>query len=257
VWVLEDRILLLTSHGMAAKTVQDLDQYLFSEKVGFRDATGELTLLLLAGPAAPTLARRLTGTDVAEDPWAHAVAKVNGTDVRLVRGGAETGEPEVWVVGTAATGGGLWSALREAGARPVGLTARESLRIETGTPRYGHDVDQTVLLPELASQDLVSYTKGCYLGQEVVVRIRDRGHVNRHFRGLVLEGETVPSPGDTVVAAGQEVGRVTSATWSFGRKRPLALGFIRRQHADPGTSVAVRSRTRELPATVTALPVPR
>jgi folate-binding protein YgfZ len=255
VWVLEERILLVTPHGMAAKTIQDLDQYLFSEKVVLRDATGELTLLLLAGPAASALVRRLTGTDVPGELWAHAATKLNGIDARLIRGAGETGEPEVWVVGAA--GAELWAALLEAGARPVGLTARESLRIETGTPRFGHDVDHSVLLPELASPDLVSYTKGCYLGQEVVVRIRDRGHVNRHLRGLVLEGETVPSPGDAVVAADQEVGKVTSATWSFGLKRPLALGFVRRQHADPGTSVAVRSRAREHQATVTALPVPR
>ncbi|HSF06163.1 MAG TPA: hypothetical protein VLG10_10275, partial [Methylomirabilota bacterium] len=177
VLILEARILLVSPHGMAAKTIGDLDQYLFSEKVTFRDATGELTLLLLAGPAAPALVRRLTGSDVPVEPWAHIAARLSGTDVRLIRGAGETGEPEVWVVGTA--GDELWSALLEAGARPVGLTAHESLRIETGTPRFGHDVDQSVLLPELACPDLVSNTKGCYLGQEVVVRIRDRGHVNR------------------------------------------------------------------------------
>jgi tRNA-modifying protein YgfZ len=106
-------------------------------------------------------------------------------------------------------------------------------------------------------QRLVSYSKGCYLGQEVVVRIRDRGHVNRHFRGLLVEGETVPTSGDKIMAADQEVGVVTSATWSFGFKRPLALGFIRRQHAEPGTSLTVRNQAAVLSATVTALPVPR
>jgi aminomethyltransferase len=255
VLILDARILLVCPHGLAAKTINDLEQYLFSEKVAFRDATGELTLLLLAGPAAPALARRLTSIDVPAEPWSHAAARLSGSDVRLIRGAGETGEPEVWVASTA--GEALWSALLEAGARPVGLTAYESLRLETGTPRFGHDVDQSVLLPELGRPDLVSNTKGCYLGQEVVVRIRDRGHVNRHVRGLVLEGEQTPSPGDAIVAADQEVGKVTSATWSFGLKRPLALGFVRRQYADPGTSVTIRNRAGELRATVTTLPVPR
>ncbi len=255
VLIMDQRILLVSPHGMAAKTIGNLDQYLFSEKVVFRDVTGDLTLLLLAGPHAPALARSLTGTELPDEPWAHVAAKMNGIDARLIRGGAETGEPDVWVAGAA--GGELWSALLAAGARPVGLTARESLRLEAGTPRFGHDVDQSVLLPEIGAPHLVSNTKGCYLGQEVVVRIRDRGHVNRHLRGLVLAGETVPAPGDAVVAAGQEVGRVTSATWSFGLQRPLALGFVRRQHAEPGTSVAIRNRAGELPATVTSLPVTR
>ncbi|MGH7307216.1 MAG: aminomethyltransferase family protein [Candidatus Rokuibacteriota bacterium] len=255
VWVLEERILLVSPHGMAAKTIGDLDQYLFSEKVVFRDVTGDLTLLLLAGPRAAALVQGLTGTAVPEEPWAHAATKMNGIDARLIRGGAEIGEPDVWVAGAA--GGELWTALLQAGARPVGLTARESLRLEAGTPRFGHDVDESVLLPELGAPHLVSNTKGCYLGQEVVVRIRDRGHVNRHLRGLVLAGETVPAPGDAVVVADQEIGRVTSATWSFGLERPLALGFVRRQHAEAGTSVAIRNRAGELPATVTTLPVSR
>jgi aminomethyltransferase len=255
VWVLDERILLVSPHGMAATTIGDLERYLFSEKVVLRDATGELALLLLAGPGAPALAQGLTGTAVPEEPWAHVATKVNGVDARLIRGGGETGEPEVWVVG--ASGDELWAALLTAGARPVGLTARESLRLEAGTPRFGHDIDQSVLLPELGAPHLVSNTKGCYLGQEVVVRIRDRGHVNRHLRGLVLAADTVPAPGDAVVAADQEVGRVTSATWSFGLGRPLALGFVRRQHAEPGTSVVIRNRAGELSATVTALPALR
>lgn len=257
VWVLEDRILLLTPPAMAERTLEGLDKYLFSEKAAFRDATGERALLVLAGPDAPALAERLAGVSVPEAAWAHAPATLGGIDVRLVRGGGETGEPEVWVVAAAGDGARLWPALVGAGARPVGHVAHESLRVEAGAPLYGPDVDATVLLPEIPLAHLVSYTKGCYIGQEVVVRIRDRGHVNRHLRGLLLDGEAVPSPGDAVLAGQSEIGRVTSATWSFGLKRPLALGLVRRQHAEPGTLVAVRSADRPLPAMVSALPFTR
>jgi folate-binding protein YgfZ len=257
VWALEDRLFLVLPAGLAAKTIEVLDHHLFSEKAAFRDATGEWTLLMLAGPGAPALARRLTGTPVPEGAWSQAGAVLAGVDVRLVRGSGETGEDEVWVASAAPDGARVWAVLLEAGARPVGLTARESLRLETGTPRWGHDVDATVLLPEIPLEGLVSSTKGCYLGQEVVVRIRDRGHVNRHLRGLVLKGDHVPAPGDAVVIGESEVGRVTSATWSFGLARPLALGFVRRQHAEPGTAVTIRSGAGSLAATVANLPVPR
>jgi len=257
VWALEDRILMLTPPGMAAKTNEMLDRYLFSEKAVFRDATGERSLLLLAGPEAPALAERLTGTRPADGEWSNVSARLDDVDVRLVRGGEETGEAEIWVVSAAGDGPRVWRALIAAGARPVGLRAHESLRIEMGIPYLGHDVDETVLLPEIPIERWVSYTKGCYIGQEVVVRVRDRGHVNRHLRGLVIDGDTLPAAGTPVVADGAEIGKVTSAAWSFGLKRPLALAYVRRQHAEPGTAVTVQTSGLTLPARVSALPFTR
>jgi folate-binding protein YgfZ len=257
VWALEDRILIVTPDGTAGRTNEMLDRYLFSEKAYFRDATGERSLLLLAGPEAPALGERLTGARPPEAAWSHVAARLGESEVRLVRGGGETGEAEVWIVGAAADGPALWTALTSAGARPVGLRAHESLRIEAGTPYLGHDVDETVLLPEIPLERWVSHTKGCYIGQEVVVRIRDRGHVNRHLRGLVVDGDTLPLPGADVLADGAEIGKVTSGAWSFGLKRPIALAYLRRQHAEPGTAVAVRAGGATLAARVAALPVTR
>src|SRR5437899_3280351 len=116
--------------------------------------------------------------------------------------------------------------------------------------------DATVLLPEIPSAHLISHTKGCYPGQEVVVRIRDRGHVNRHLRGLLLEGEVVPPRGAEVVADGAVVGQVTSATLSLGLRRPIALAFIKRQQ-EPGARVRVSVGADTLPATVSDLPFAR
>jgi folate-binding protein YgfZ len=257
VWALEDRLLVLTPPGMAAKTVEALDRYLFSEKAAFRDATGEWALPMLAGPGAPALAGRLTGAAVPDGAWSHTAAQLDGAGVRLVRGVGETGEAEVWIASAAADGAPLRAALVAAGARPVGGEAREALRIEAGWPRYGQDVDASVLLPEIPLEPFVSYTKGCYIGQEVVVRVRDRGHVNRHLRGLVVDGAAVPPAGATVLDAGAEIGRVTSGAWSPGRGRPVALAFVRRQHAEPGTAVTVRWDGGAAAAVVTSLPMPR
>src|SRR5881296_4021943 len=177
-------------------------------------------------------------------------------DARVVRGGGELEPREVWLVVPSGERDRAWSAAVGAGARPLGAAALESLRIEAGTPRFGADVDPTVLLPEIPSERLVSHTKGCYPGQEVVVRIRDRGHVNRHLRGLLLEGEVVPPRGAEVVADGAVVGQVTSATLSLGLRRAIALAFIKRQQ-EPGARVDVRAGADTLPATVSDLPFAR
>jgi tRNA-modifying protein YgfZ len=257
VWALDDKILMVTPGGGAVATNEALDKYLFSEKAYFRDATGELSLLVLVGPEAPALAERLTGTAPPAATWSHLAARLGDVDVRLVRGGGETGESEVWLVSALADGPRVWRAAIAGGARPVGTRAYESLRIEAGTPYLGHDVDESVLLPEIPIEPWVSYSKGCYIGQEVVVRIRDRGHVNRHLRAFLLDGETLPPPGAAVVADDAEIGRLTSVAWSYGLKRPIALGYVRRQHAEAGTAVGVRTPAGTIAARVSTVPVPR
>jgi folate-binding protein YgfZ len=257
VWVLDDRILLVTPPATAASTLEALDRYLFSEKVELRDASEEWALFLLTGPEASSLVERLAGVAPDARPWAHVSGRLDGVDVRLVRGGGETGEPEVWVAAPAAEGERLAKTLAAAGAVALGGSAVESLRIEAGAPRFPADIGPAVLLPEVPFENLVSYTKGCYPGQEVVVRIRDRGHVNRHLRGLVLEGDVIPPAGSEVVVGDAVVGAVTSAARSFALDRPIALAMVRRQHAEPGTAVAVRVGDCVVPATVSALPFTR
>jgi folate-binding protein YgfZ len=257
VWVLDDRILVVTPPGTAASTLEALDRYLFSEKVELRDASEAWALFMLTGPEASRLVERLAGAAPDTRPWSHVAGRLDGVDVRLVRGGGETGGPELWVAAPAADAERVWKALAGAGTMVLGPEAMESLRIEAGAPRFPADIGPTTLLPEVPFEALVSYTKGCYPGQEVVVRIRDRGHVNRHLRGLLLDGDAVPAPGSEVVAGDDVIGAVTSATRSFGLDRPIALAMVRRQHAEPGTAVGVRVGDRVVPATVSALPFTR
>ena len=257
VWVLDDRILLVVPPGTARKVLAALDHYLFSEKVSLRDASEETALFLLVGPEAPALVERLTGVRPPAPAWSNAGATLDGIAVRLVTGGGETGGLEAWVACGATHGPRVWDALVGGGARPLGVTAYESLRIEAGTPLFGHDVDESVLLSEIPLERLVSHTKGCYPGQEVVVRIRDRGHVNRRLTGLVLEGDAAPPHGAEVVVDGTAVGRVTSATRSLGLGRPIALALVRREHAEPGRAVAVRLGAGTVSARVAALPFAR
>ncbi len=255
VWALDDRLLLLTPPAMGESTVAALDHYLFAEKVVLADATGERALLMLVGPAADETVKRLTGVVPPDAAWSHVAGSLDGIEARVVRGG-ELDEREVWLAVPSADRTRAWNAVVAAGARPLGAAALESVRIEAGTPRWGTDVDATVLLPEIPFERLVSHTKGCYPGQEVVVRIRDRGHVNRHLRGLLLEGDAIPPHGAEVLADGAVVGQVTSATRSLGLQRPIALAFVKRQHA-PGARVSVRAGDATAPATVSDLPFAR
>ena len=255
VWALDDRLLLLTPPAMGESTVAALDHYLFAEKVVLADATGERALLMLVGPAADETVKRLTGVVPPDAAWSHVAGSLDGIEARVVRGG-ELDEREVWLAVPSADRTRAWDAVVAAGARPLGAAALESLRIEAGTPRWGTDVDATVLLPEIPFERLVSHTKGCYPGQEVVVRIRDRGHVNRHLRGLLLEGDAIPPHGAEVLADGAVVGQVTSATRSLGLQRPIALAFVKRQHA-PGARVTVRAGDATAPAMVSDLPFAR
>jgi folate-binding protein YgfZ len=137
---------------------------------------------------------------------------------------------------------------------PVGMQALDALRVEAGVPWYGRDVDETMIFPETRLEQLVSYTKGCYIGQEVVARVKYRGHINRGLAGLVLEGDRVPAAGARVMAADKEIGRVTSAVRSFALGRPIALGIVRREHFEPGSALEVDDGGVALRATVAALP---
>jgi folate-binding protein YgfZ len=253
VYALADRLLLELPPGLTEKTLQALDRYLISEKAVFEASDEAYAILAVQGPDAPDLVSALAGRRLALDPYQHAEAAIAGVPVRVIHR-REAGVPGFHCWTMAFQGAALWQALVDAGARPVGWQTLDVLRVEAGVAWYGHDVDEAVILPETRLEHLVSYKKGCYIGQEVVARVRYRGHVNRALSGLVLEGDRVPASGAEVVADGKEVGRITSAVRSVALGRPIALGYVRREHFEPGTPVGVRDGDVLIPARVAALP---
>jgi len=134
----------------------------------------------------------------------------------------------------------------------------EKLRIEAGVPRFGRDMDETNVVTETNLDEAISYTKGCYLGQEIIVRIKHRGHVAKKLTGLVFDREVAIEPSTPVLSeAGAEIGRITSATFSPTLSRSISLAYIKYEFLNAGTTVKVNSSAGSVTASVSELPFVR
>lgn len=148
------------------------------------------------------------------------------------------------------------------GVVQIGAEAREILRVEAGIPKYGVDMDETTLAPEAGLMAThISLTKGCYVGQEIVARIDSRGHTNRALTGLVFEEGNVPAPGDKIFVdevsgEGRETGRITSVVTASPAMngRPIALGYVRHEHREVGSTLRVQGANAARRASVVELP---
>src|SRR5688572_19711039 len=140
------------------------------------------------------------------------------------------------------------------GATPVSERVEEILRIEAGIARYGRDMDESNVVTETNLDDAVSFTKGCYLGQEIIIRIKHRGHVAKKLTGLRFETDRKIEPGAVIKSSDEtEIGRVTSSTVSPRLGTIVGLGYVRYEHLTPGT----RIRVDEVSGTTEALPLVR
>jgi folate-binding protein YgfZ len=138
----------------------------------------------------------------------------------------------------------LWDQLRAAGAAPVGSEALELWRVARGVPRYGQDISERYLPQETEQMQALHFSKGCYVGQEIVERIRSRGQVHRGFAGFtVADANAEITPGTKVQREGKDVGEITSVatlpSTNGTLPRKLALGYIRREAGKPGTEVQI------------------
>jgi len=232
---------LLDSEAEAHPTVlRDLRMYKIGRQVEVADTAAERVVFSIVGPRADQFAEAAVG----EVPAAPEYSSVHAGDVLVVR--TDTG---IDLVAAAERAQDLRTRLLDAGAREVSSAAAEIVRIESGRPRHGIDMSDDNLPAEAGIVDrAVSFTKGCYVGQEPVARMHYKGHPNRHLRGLRLAASA--EPGTPLYAGEKEVGRVTSAALSPAQG-PIALALIRREVA-PGDSVTVGAGKIE--ASVVELP---
>jgi tRNA-modifying protein YgfZ len=223
--------------GFDEKLVQHLDRHLISEAVEIADQTGTFAQIHLAGPQAEHVLERALGERLPDlGEFLHMERTFGSSAACHIRRHDPLGLPGFDLVCRNERAAGVWKMLIAAGATPAGEATYNTLRVEAGTPVYGVDIGEDRFVMEVArALRAVSYTKGCYLGQEPIVMARDRaGFVNRAFLGVkVLQGGPLPA-GTKLLRDGAEVGVVTSSVQSPRLGAPLALGYIRRGHQDPG-----------------------
>jgi hypothetical protein len=215
--------------GSAERLVPHLERYVINEDVTITDRTPDMGALFVTGPDS---AARLAQIGIAPE------------SLRRFDLGARPGFVLAVPRDDLAE---RWSRLREGGFHPAGSETWEALRIEGGLPIYGVDVTDENLVQEVRrTKTAVSFTKGCYLGQEPIARLDAMGHVNRELCSLRLADSPIPPRGARVVAApdaSEPVGTVTSAAFSFGRESPVAMAILRSSASAVGTEVYVRSDT--------------
>jgi folate-binding protein YgfZ len=244
--------------NLKGKILDQLNRYLVADEVEIADRSDEYSILSIQGTRSEPLLRDLMGqAELPDQLWHHTMVNIDGAAVCVVSA-SYTGEPGFDLIAPQSSLANLARNLTDAGKRFsatwIGEEAQNILRVEAGMPRYGIDFSEDNLLLEVGIDHSVSFSKGCYLGQEVVERIRSRGHVNRKLSGLVLHGSEAASPSDAITAGEKEAGRVTSSVFSPRLKRPIALGYLHKDFWSPGTEVFIRRGDARVRATVTPLP---
>lgn len=254
-----------TDRSQVEKILATFDHYIIMDDVEVKNISDEITALGIAGPNARAVLRK-ADLDLPElQPLQlHTVqcdCECGCLTCTIVRSDAYAEGYEIWLAPAHVKP--LWNALVKAGATPVGFEAQELHRIVSGIPCYGVDIRERDLPQETEQARALNFNKGCYIGQEIVERIRSRGAVHRKFSGFLAEGaDTIApgliapgliAPGMKIIGGEKEIGEVTSAAalQLSGVRRTLALGYIRREVGVPGREVAIGSAK----ATVVQLPI--
>ena len=236
IFCLEDRFLLDTEPETRERVQQLIRKYIIADDVTLTDASDALCEVTLEGPGSAAVLAA-SGAPAPAKPWAHAP-----WDGMLVAAVSATGQPGFRIFAPAERKAELTAALEGAGAVPSSAEAARVVRLENGVPRYGEDIFETTLPQETRQMHALHFNKGCYLGQEIVERIRARGHVNRLLMKLLVEGVEPPVPGARVEAEGAEAGEITSAAYSPAAGKVAALAYLRAQYARAGAALSVTGR---------------
>jgi folate-binding protein YgfZ len=259
-WVYElgDVILLSLARDSASTVLEKLDQFVFSEDVQLGDVTETFGSVAVVGPGAAAIVERAIaipdppGTVASLPEHGNLRGTFDGITAIVLRV-TDTGVPGYEVVVEAAGLPALRALLLELGAVDADPATAETLRIEAGVPKFHRDMDATTIPLEAGIEArAISLTKGCYVGQEVIIRVLHRGHgrVAEKLVGLTLSGTGVPEAGTAVMSDSREIGRLTSAAFSPTLDRAIALAYLKRDFIEPGTRVSVAGAE----ALVTPLP---
>ena len=234
------------SHEAVLKTIS---RFTLAGDFHVSDVTAETSLLSIQGKRAAEVVGKVFETSVSELPRNGAIE----LPVTIIRA-THTAEDGFDILVNSDQAAQVREALINAGAPPVSDDTFEILRIEAGIARYGLDMDETNIVTETNLDDAVSYTKGCYVGQEIIVRIKHRGHVAKKLTGLRVETDRSIEPGAVIKSSdGTEIGKVTSTAVSPKLGNTIGLGYLRYEYLEAGTNVIADG----IAATVSELPFVR
>ncbi len=242
VYEIGDVILLSLPDADAKNAVlAKLDQFIFSEDVQLGDVTDAFAQIAVVGPQAEGVVRTLVGGDV--PAVEHASVRGDIVDgAAIVTRVTDTGEPGFDLYIEQLRLPLLKKALEAAGVAEMDAGTAEVLRVEAGVPLFHRDMDEETIPLEAGIEGrAINRAKGCYVGQEVIVRVLDRGHgrVARKLVGLSVDGDSVPAPGTAVMSDGKRAGVVTSAVASPSLSRTIALAYLQRDALDAAAPLTV------------------
>ncbi len=258
-----DALLLELDAVNREKIFKNLSRFVPAGEFFITDVSQELALISLQGPRAAELIAVLTGQAIEATQFKINERQIDGVKVLIASHGrcGEIGfDLFVEAGGAANVKQAILAAGESFGARAVGEAAFEMARIEAGVPREGVDAGEDYIILESELEAAVSYTKGCYLGQEVIARIHWRGQPAKRLRGLLIDGDALPERGAELFAvdgqaAGRRIGEITSSAHSLALDRKIALGYVHRYYLNPGTEFVVKQGEAEIGrATLTELP---
>jgi glycine cleavage system T protein len=252
-------ILLDLEPGLNQKVLELLTKFRLSYKASIDDFSETAGLISIQGPQARKLLEMLFEEGIPQMEELNFIQKEFMASELMIACVNRTGEEgfDLYIENKALPN--LWEDLlkkgQELNIKTVGYDALDTLRIEAGLPIYNIDMDENNIPIEAGLWNALDFEKGCYVGQEVVARIKWRGHVNWHLMGFECDGELVPKIGDEIFDGERKIGRITSSTFSAEFNKPLCLGYIRREFNDPGTKVSIKlSDNSEIRAEVAELP---
>lgn len=245
-----DYILIDSGAFQLPKLKETFDKFIIMDDVEVTDISDKLTSLAVQGPRAKEVLRDAGVQFKDVDPMEVQDVTWNDVGISITRMISDVAETyEIWLAPAAAVA--LWDALVGRGANPIGMDALEMFRVAAGVPRYGQDITERYLPQETAQDSALNFSKGCYVGQEIVERIRSRALLHRRLSGLVIDGPA-PANGSKILLGEKEVGEITSATTVpvGDRDLTLALGYVRSEGQAPNAELSVdnsRARIAEVP----------
>lgn len=217
----DEDFLLDTEPETREKLYQHLDKFIIADDVTLEDLTSELATIGIEGPTAAEVLRRAGAPvpveDYSSEKWGSSlVARIS-----------YTGGPGFFVFTPVDDRNALIAALEQEGAVAADLQAANVVRLEHGKPRYGNDLSERFLAQEANQMHALHFNKGCYLGQEIVERVRSRGQIHRRLLPVHLDSDQAPAPGTKLESGGKDMAEITSAVFSPALGKTVALAYVR------------------------------